>query len=183
MYFYSAIDLLFNHIYIIVKYTYLFFLQGHHDYPFWAIHLIWGSVRGSEGHVLHGQRPALHHEVDRWGRYDSLTLHPSLFLSTCTAGGGMRGQPEMLVFLQDSPYRRNMHSKQKSSCGLHTEWSSRLNDIEATCWNCQNLSVPCVKMNTCSHKHTLPHMTVRLSLLLSVKKVYNPPPNSLLSAS
>lgn len=56
-------------------------LQGHHDHSFWAVHLIRGSVRGGEGHVLHGQRPTLHHEVDRWGRCVFSTLHclpPSL---------------------------------------------------------------------------------------------------------
>lgn len=45
------------------------FLQGHHDHSLRAIHLLRGPVRGGEGHVLHGQWPALHNEVDRWGRY------------------------------------------------------------------------------------------------------------------
>lgn len=44
-------------------------LQGHHDHSLWAIHLIRGSIWGSERHVFHGQRSAFHHEVDRRGRY------------------------------------------------------------------------------------------------------------------
>lgn len=139
-------------------------LQGHHDHSFWAVHLIWGSVRRGEGHVLHGQRPALHHEVDRWGRYVFSSIF--YYFSICTSRRPARIAGFFCLFV----YKIKIKSR------LYATSSSRLKHLEATGWFCQHLAVPCVKMSTCSKDHTQScHLTVKTQFFLVSQERVHPP--------